>query len=184
MRPITFSRQFPGYHPRKGEPTYFVEKILNQLDKGRYDLSWRKDNYIQVLYKLNEEKIKEGKLTHAQVLAFYRSLNKDITDCKPHTIRAGNRWKQGQSFSPRIWSGRPYFDPQIIFAPPVVIKKTWDFEIKNSMMLIEDKDIVIVEYRELIARHDGLAYQDFKDWFKWPQPFSGQIICWDENVNY
>ena len=24
---ITFSRYFPSYHPRKGEPTFFVEKI-------------------------------------------------------------------------------------------------------------------------------------------------------------
>lgn len=144
MRVTTFSRQFPRYHPRAKEPTFFVEKILNKLDKGRYDLSWRKDNYIQVLYKLNEEKIREGKLTYAQILSFYRSLNKDITDCKPHTIRAGNRWKQGQSFSPRIWSGRPYFDPQIIFAPPMEIKKVWNFEIKDSLMRIGDKDIVIV----------------------------------------
>jgi hypothetical protein len=28
---ITFSRFFPAYHPRKGEPTYFVEKIWAHL---------------------------------------------------------------------------------------------------------------------------------------------------------
>ena len=28
-RVMTFSRVFPSYHPRKGDPTYFVEAILN-----------------------------------------------------------------------------------------------------------------------------------------------------------
>lgn len=31
MRVITVSRTFPGYHPKAGEPTYFVEKILAGL---------------------------------------------------------------------------------------------------------------------------------------------------------
>lgn len=31
MRVITFSRFFPSNHPRKGEPTFFVEKILITL---------------------------------------------------------------------------------------------------------------------------------------------------------
>ena len=30
-RIITFSRTFPAYHPKAGEPTYFVEMILNDL---------------------------------------------------------------------------------------------------------------------------------------------------------
>lgn len=29
---ITFSRTFPAYHPRKGEPTYFVEKFWTSIN--------------------------------------------------------------------------------------------------------------------------------------------------------
>lgn len=28
---ITFSRTFPSYHPKAGQPTYFVEKFYNSL---------------------------------------------------------------------------------------------------------------------------------------------------------
>ena len=46
MAVITYSRFFPTYHPRKGEPTFFVEKIW----KGLYDLpgmSWNVGKYQQ-----------------------------------------------------------------------------------------------------------------------------------------
>lgn len=31
-RVITFSRKFPSYHPKAGQPTHFVEQILNSFD--------------------------------------------------------------------------------------------------------------------------------------------------------
>lgn len=42
---ITLSKVFPGTHPKKGEPTYFREKLLKKLKlhtiRGNYDL-WSK----------------------------------------------------------------------------------------------------------------------------------------------
>jgi hypothetical protein len=35
----------------------------------------------------------------------------------------------------------------------------------------------------VLAKNDGLSHDDFKDWFS-KLPFSGQIICWNENVKY
>lgn len=41
---ITFSRQFPSYHPKAGQPTYFVEKVLRSVCEDmehirRYEVS-------------------------------------------------------------------------------------------------------------------------------------------------
>lgn len=38
-RVITFSRTFPKYHPRAGEPTFFVEKILKGVDALSFPLT-------------------------------------------------------------------------------------------------------------------------------------------------
>ena len=83
-RVIVFSRYFPGYNLLNGEPTYFVEKILNQdpILKMMYKDGWKDEGYKDYLLYLNERKIMEGKLTCQTVIDFYRSLNKDITDCK------------------------------------------------------------------------------------------------------
>ena len=32
---ITVSRTFPDYHPKAGQPTYFVEQILNALGMNK-----------------------------------------------------------------------------------------------------------------------------------------------------
>ena len=148
-RVITFSKYFPAYHPRIGEPTLFVEQIQGGL--------------------------------------------------KVHTIRAGNRWKVGDKFSPRIWAGKPYRTPQLTIAPDMEIKKVWDYEVKinpsgveqwfiNGTMVSESNDYMQQWFNagliELIARNDGLTLQDFLNWFKHPSNFKGQIICWNENINY
>ncbi len=35
-----------------------------------------------------------------------------------------------------------------------------------------------------IAKNDGLDIDEFMAWFKYPKPFEGQIICWNENIGY
>lgn len=177
---ITFSRAFPAYHPKAGKPTYFVKSILRQQNK-----MLNKD-YFYLLLKLNIKRLQDGKLTEVDIANFYNELLREDEPFydKRHTIRSGHRRKVGDKFSPRVWSGKPYCSPQIIFNKDMDVLHTWKFEIKDNLIFIDNNPISIVEYRELIARNDGLTYQDFKDWFKFPQPFSGQIICWNENVNY
>lgn len=162
---ITFSRTFPAYHPRQGEPTFFVEQIYNSL--------FSKNNLMY--YPVGLE------------------INDTIMGVKKHTIRAGNRWKVGDKFSPRVWSGKPYNSPQIIIAPDMEIKKVWDLEFAGISMEMTNCTLGTKEFYKpeeeifpQLATNDGLSYQDFLDWFK-PyvfDGFKGQIICWNENVNY
>lgn len=162
MRVITFSRVFPSTHPRKGERTLFVEKILISLgSKNLYNPSRIQD------------------LDQLQILK---------ADPKYHTIRAGNRWKVGDFFSPRVWSGLPYRSKQIEFARPIEIKKIWEVDISGDGLR---KTVGIIHklsaYRTLIplcdvAKNDGLTCDDFISWF--PKSGTFQIICWNHLIVY
>lgn len=168
-RVITFSEFFPAYHPKKGEPTLFLERVMRSFSE------------IIPNYEIPIKVCKAGydmyEFCHGQT--------------KHHTIRAGKRWKVGDYFSPRIWSGKPYQSKQIVIGPDIQIKKIWDFQLfyGNEQVWINGK---ILHYRahEIIAKNDGLELLDFVNWFVQAPPkksvklFEGQIICWNENINY
>lgn len=168
---ITFSRYFPKGHPRAGEPTYFVGKILISLNNQDWDIVHDKNNPEKSLFEL------------LPIDLTYPMRNPNP---KFHTIRAGNRWKVGDKFSPRVWSGKPYNSPQIIIAPDIEIKKVFQFTISGGEFWINDNiyDGMNIDFLEQIAANDGLTRCDLLDWFKYPKPFQGQIICWNESINY
>lgn len=159
-RVITFSRVFPSYHPRAGEPTHFIDKIY----AGLADTvpGFKIPNDANAFWDWHE---------------YYNATP------KYHTIRAGHRWKVGDKFSPRIWSGKPYNSKQITFAPEVEVKKVWDVEFDEDgcFWVFSDKERG-AKILHKIARNDGLTLDDLMAWFN--KPFTGQIICWNENINY
>jgi hypothetical protein len=114
---------------------------------------------------------------------------KVISDCddkKHHTIRAGHRWKVGDLFSPRVWSGKPYNSKQIVIANDIQIKKIFDFELTfDDLFFINDNLYAYSSSHdalEALAKNDGLSQVDLLNWFN--KPFKGQIICWNENIEY
>jgi hypothetical protein len=183
----TFSRTFPAYHPKKGEPTYFVEAILTQLG-----IEYQYSEYLEWLYE-NNPKISNGFLVD-----FWHSLKKDIGP-KSHTIRSHKKpLKVGEFINPVCWAGKPYNKTkegfwQIKFAPDIEIKKGWYFEIAefNDGFWIDFGSYHLSEHMDLdhtilpsLARNDGLTLAELLQWFKFPTPFKGQIICWNEILNY
>ncbi len=186
---ITFSTKFPSYHPKAGQPTYFVEKIWESL---LY-------NELVSLSKVCELSRETG------IGGFNMNNIRNINfNPKNHTIRGGNRFKVGDKFSPRVWgndvnpkSGRsgPYHSKQIIIAPDIEIKKIWDFEMDLNGVYSIDGKYILGEFNEdeaveiQLAKNDGFSNPaDMFDWFmpnyNKPKSFRGQIICWNENVNY
>ena len=159
---IIYSRFFPAYHPKKGKPTYFVEKLYKSL-------------YVM-------------KCVPPEIATdFNFAVMNDVNFMAKHTtIRAGNRFKAGDKFSPRVWSGKPYNSKQIILAPDIEIKKVYDIEIYQNNE-IHINGVWMASFGslncELIANNDGLDMIDFQNWFC-KLPFKGQIICWSDNVNY
>lgn len=167
-RVIIFSRYFPSHHFRKGEPTNFVEKFWTSI---KVPIPCSKDSD-----KLQEE---------------MSSLLSEGFISKHHTIRGGNRWKVGDMFSPRVWSDAPYKSKQIIIAEDIEIKKIWNIEIFMSLGCVhigirEDETTHnLLSFGE-VAKNDGLTFEELQSWFdvKPDKPFVGQIICWNENVEY
>lgn len=174
MKVITVSRNFPAYHIKAGEPTYFIEQIYNDVFAGcAFVLELLKELNpkidIEILDKLND------------------SLDVDVTDLKRHTIRKGKRWKNGEEASLRIWSGKPYNSKQIEFAR---VKLTViDFEIKEDdadepSIYLNGKHYAQIGATDSIkiANNDGLMLDDFKSWFRYPKNFSGQLLSWSGNL--
>lgn len=152
MRVITFSRHFPAHHSRKGEETLFVQKILlSLLETGHISMS----RMVEIGRELN--------LPGIQTINEIRKLD---LDAKHHTIRRGNRWKEGDFFSPRIWTGRPYASKQCEFVHPVEIVKTWPFSVDecgvsslNNFYLFEEGDTMNEPpaKEQLLAKNVGAA---------------------------
>jgi hypothetical protein len=165
---ITFSSTFPSYHPRAGEPTDFVSKIWQSLYNQEIDF---------------------GEYTSHEALEKELSLFVAPVDFNPkhHTIRAGHRWKEGDWFSPRVWSGKPYNSKQIQFAPDIQIKKIWNFDVDPwESYVINSKPLCYSEFKA-VALNDGFtAGDDLELWLnvKRGEAFNGQIICWNENIEY
>lgn len=170
MKTILFSRYFPAKHPKKGQRTYFVEKMLAGLD--------------------------DKKLAWTSILGISDFVNKDIfVECdnpKWHTIRPGERFKEGDFFIPRIWTGAPYRSKQFQFAPPIMVEKIFNFQLfPTHEIYINGKFFGSFgsENIEMLARNDGLGHDDFRDWFLLHPflksgHFAGQILCWDKNITY
>lgn len=155
---ITYCRAFPAYHPRKGEPTYFVEKIWAGLAD-----------------KINDFRIPQY-FTDWDWYEYYNGVP------KWHTVRAGNRWKVGDKFSPRVWSGKPYKSIQLTIAADIEIKKIWTIEIYGLTILVNNTPVNNFTLLD-IAHNDGLGLDDFKNWFN-KVPFIGQIISWNAQIEY
>lgn len=177
---IPFSRYFPSKHPRSGEPTYFVEAVLTQLG-----IDYTSHDYFMQLCQLNPDR------SEIMLEEFQENLSENIVP-KSHTIRATEKWKPGMLFLPVVWSGAPYRTKQIRFAPGVEVKKTWSFQIINCIdrrfYLIEDNEFDEFKVGN-VANNDGLSLEDFERWFLChpkarDNGFKGQIICWNENIQY
>lgn len=148
---ITFSRTFPAYHKKAGQPTFFVEQIFNSIYAARG--VW-------------------GEYTDA-----IADLDTSILGSKHHTIRRGNRWKAGDKFSPRIWSGKPYKSKQLIISDDIEIVKVLQVKIVVPIWYVDGVQITTDEIIK-VGENDGLLYDDLLSWFQ--KPFTGQIICWSD----
>lgn len=166
---ITFTRIFSDYHIRSGEPTYFVEQMLNNLSDQNIDC-----NPTRVEKQLGHKLLSEFK-----------------TKCgsKGHTIRSGYNWSIGDKFSIGIWLDKPYVSEIILIEPMIEVKKIWTFDCDENGGIKVEGIYIDTKLKEEIAKNDGLSLIDFEEWLIVPcrkahKPFKGQIICWDAAIKY
>lgn len=171
MSVITFSRFFLSDHPRAGQPTHFVERIIGNL------ILLQKPYYGSELWH--------------QPIVTNEGVSQVAGDImyKGHTIRLGQRFKEGEWFDPRVWSGAPYRSKMIQFAPAIQIVKIWNFHIDQCGVASIDGKYIDEETEKKLARNDGLCYEDFLPWVIMPAfqkeiAMDMQIVCWDPKIQY
>ena len=74
----------------------------------------------------------------------------------------------------------------ITIGPDIEVRKTWVFQVLEDGCLLLNGELYAysssIDTINVFAQNDGLDIGDFNAWFN--KPFKGQIICWDESVNY
>jgi len=105
---------------------------------------------------------------------------------KRHTIRASRSFKVGDKFSPRYWSGKPYHSPQISICDDLEVKAVYDIDIyPTNEIMINGRFFATIDSEKftVLANNDGLRPAELKSWFS-SLPFHGQIVCWNDFINY
>lgn len=153
---LTLSKTFPAKHPRKGEPTYFKEKLHNTL-------LWEKGENVG--YALNPS----------------YAVPQGQPQIKLHTIRANypfwrkrfDEIERGEAcISLRQWSGKPYASKQIEIG-----RLTKDDGIGIQRLKFQpDRDGQYVwwnfnidgKFHDVhhLAMNDGLTFYSWRQWFK------------------
>ncbi len=202
---ITFSRYFPAHHSRKGQPTYFVEGILTQLGimykTGRY-YKWLIENnpdISEIFLMKFFDSLERDIYPKSHTIRNYKRpvIVGNLLNPKCWAGKPNNKTPEG------FW--------QIKFAPDIEVKKVWDIKVttedddgENDWSFVDFLDNRYTAYgygdydSEImveIAKNDGLNISDFYKWFltrrtkqqkldNESKVFSGQIICWNENIIY
>ena len=159
---LTASRFFPATHIRKGEPTFFVEKIKNS---------------IGIICR----ECREIERFDGDCCGF---IPKNLGD-KLHTIRSNyelwaKRIKEVQKgeacLSLRYWSGKPRRSKQVEFARLTkedgiglqefkVVEHVAEFGDERAAYVIDNSAKTML-LSETIANNDGLSIGDWREWFR------------------
>lgn len=143
---ITLSKTFPAWHPRKGQPTEFLEKFLNGQTKP---IDWTGADPSIKLHTIR---------------ANFPLWLKRIQD-----VRNGKA-----VLSVRQWSGRPYASKQVTVATLSTLNFVGIQQLNISEFYGVDRYTVwdMQGYNGydvnpgVLAAHDGLSLDDWLSWFK------------------
>jgi len=150
------SRYFPATHPRKGQKTQFVCKVLHAINDSGVDL------YEKCSHDCGS------------------SCGRRLLDPKNHTIRANYAlWEKRFEKIDRgeavldlfYWSGKPYNSKQVVFATltkddgiGIQELEFLNYNISDPVVWDFVKDLYLKT--EELAKNDGLSPEDWKAWFK------------------
>jgi hypothetical protein len=142
---LTVSRVFPVTHKRKGEETYFINKIevalnINQDTNLPFPCYEPKLHTIRANYDFWKKRIDE--------------VNEGIA-----------------ILSVRYWTGKPYHTKQVKICQfdkdsgigIQMLDWTIDHSFNNRPIIFEKNKVL---YFNELSKNDGLSREDFQDWFK------------------
>jgi hypothetical protein len=162
MKYTMFAKSFPAYHPRAGEPTYFVQKILyaktEMAHPGQYKPLSPHIDHPKFHTIRGGSRWKVGDIFSARVWEGvpYRSKQKEFAQLQVHQI-----WDIAIDENGVISMAKP--GEQMYYIPQ--------------------------EMYDQLAHNDGLDAMDFDQWlimpvFRSEKFWKGQVICWHPDLNY
>lgn len=101
-----FSARFPATHRRRGELTFFPERIWAHLILNRGYTDPKENVYHWLMPYWKTLTPEERSLSEEKLCEFVGNKTPKI-----HTIRKGINYHKGMRFAPYVWSGRPYNSP-------------------------------------------------------------------------
>lgn len=135
---ITLAKTFPAGHPRKGEPTEFLEKFLNgQTGKGNAKL-----HTIRANYPLWEKRIKE--------------------------VQNGNAVLSVRQWSGRPYASKQVEIARLSALDGVGIQRLDIFNLwgNNRYTVLDDNLLAMFDVnRADLAKNDGLSLYEWLNWF-------------------
>jgi len=177
---LPLSRVFPVTHPKKGERTYFREKIVQST--GEYYPAQCKCGWIGSSEECDSYPLGETGDHNDPTCPICEGIVDDFNCTKKlHTIRENvDYWKtrieeiqKGNAvLEVYEWTGKPYNSPaktlfvldqysRIGYQDLIFQQSVFDFP-----RVIRNDNIVVALMPSNLAKNDGLTLQDFKDWFK------------------
>lgn len=144
---LMISRTFPATHPRKGEQTYFVDKILKQYSDFNNFLGWQKIHTIRGNFKLWAKRIKaiqEGKAI----------LSLRYWSGSPYNFKKdGSKQIEFARLDKDSGIGLQFLSFDVPYG---------DFATSDTE---SDSYSINPNTFDLLAKNDGLTKEDLKSWF-------------------
>lgn len=173
---ISVATHFLKGHPRHGEETFFVERILAMLfNHYTFEISrFYTEEYSVAI--VNQYQLTDLFLLEAKYDFCYEVFEECIRGedyLKIHTVRSGHRFKKGTPIHFKIWTGNAYRSKTFKLAPEINCTGVQEFVWTRKI------DTLIVDGNPIsdtlqFCENDGLSIKDLKDWFG--DGFNGQVI--------
>lgn len=186
---LVISKYFPAYHPKAGEETHFMSKILLNFDKVVMQ-----DEYGNQ-FPSNDSHDSKCAAAIVREMGFEPKLHTIRNSYALWAARAEKINRGEAVLSLRQWSGKPYRSKQEEF---LRLEK-----IKVQQIRILKVPLIVVPYGthpifgkvencfpfdlDELAKNDGLSTDDFRAWFQMDRKmfqFDGCIIHFTENFKY
>lgn len=180
------AKTFPSHHPKKGQPTYFAEKIqasLSGIKKDAKHYTIRSGKSIKDGETINLKQW-SGRPYHTSPVLLFESLKVRTIDFSAIFLRQGDFKNDLVRLSIK--------DVEFSFAGERIHLATdaWNAVFKgvdylNNQPLFNSSN---PNFFQILAAEDGLPNViDFFNWFcpkkNTPTLFNGQVICWNTDNN-
>jgi len=139
---LTVSKNFPATHKRKGEPTYFEDKIMKRYSDFNNFLGWVKIHTIRSNYELWEKRIKQ--------------------------VQEGKAILSIRYWSGKPYNSKQVEICQLDKNSGCGVQKIEFMHDRDNAYSLKFFNIPRCSFSELpeLSKNDGLTLEDFKEWFK------------------